>query len=84
MRYKCWSASCRCSDINVGYHGDVNATYAVGDIDEASKKLIRTTRQCLDEAIKMCKPGALIRDIGKVMWVQYFCTPNSELNAFHN
>jgi methionyl aminopeptidase len=51
----------------VGYHGDVNETYAVGEIDEESKKLIRTTRQCLDEAIKICKPGALFRDIGKVM-----------------
>ncbi|VDB82934.1 unnamed protein product [Peniophora sp. CBMAI 1063] len=50
-----------------GYHGDVNATYPVGRIDEESKKLIRTTRQCLDEAIKICKPGALIRDIGKTI-----------------
>ncbi|THH06771.1 hypothetical protein EW145_g3858 [Phellinidium pouzarii] len=53
--------------INIGYHGDLNETYAVGDIDEDSKKLIRTTRECLDEAIKICKPGALFRDIGKVI-----------------
>ncbi|KAH8117423.1 methionine aminopeptidase [Phellopilus nigrolimitatus] len=50
-----------------GYHGDVNETYAVGEIDEESKNLIRTTRECLDEAIKICKPGALFRDIGKVI-----------------
>jgi len=50
-----------------GYHGDLNETYAVGEIDEDSKKLIRTARQCLDEAIKMCKPGALFRDIGKAI-----------------
>ncbi|KAL5529160.1 hypothetical protein ACEPAG_5134 [Sanghuangporus baumii] len=50
-----------------GFHGDLNETYAVGDIDEESKKLIRTTRECLDEAIKICKPGALFRDIGKVI-----------------
>ncbi|KAL5533075.1 FMA1 [Sanghuangporus sanghuang] len=49
------------------FHGDLNETYAVGDIDEESKKLIRTTRECLDEAIKICKPGALFRDIGKVI-----------------
>ncbi|KAH8117393.1 methionine aminopeptidase [Phellopilus nigrolimitatus] len=53
--------------INIGYHGDVNETYAVGEIDEESKNLIRTTRECLDEAIKICKPGALFRDIGKVI-----------------
>ncbi|KAF5355562.1 hypothetical protein D9758_006323 [Tetrapyrgos nigripes] len=50
-----------------GYHGDVNATYPVGQIDEESQKLIRTTRECLDESIKICKPGALIRDIGKTI-----------------
>ncbi|KAF8921336.1 peptidase M24, structural domain-containing protein [Mucidula mucida] len=50
-----------------GFHADLNATYGVGEIDEESKKLIRTTRECLDEAIKICKPGALFRDIGKVI-----------------
>ncbi|KAF9012850.1 methionine aminopeptidase [Hymenopellis radicata] len=53
--------------INIGFHADLNATYGVGEIDEESKKLIRTTRECLDEAIKICKPGALFRDIGKVI-----------------
>ncbi|KAK0228508.1 peptidase M24, structural domain-containing protein [Armillaria fumosa] len=52
-----------------GYHGDLNETYAVGKIDDDAKKLIRTTRECLDEAIKLCKPGALFRDLGKTMQV---------------
>ena len=62
-----------------GYHGDLNATYAVGKIDEDSTRLISATRQCLDEAIKICKPGALFRDIGRVMYVanihgiEFFC-----------
>lgn len=55
------------ADRHPGFHGDVNATYPVGRIDDESKKLIRTTRECLDEAIKLCKPGFLIRDIGKTM-----------------
>ncbi|KAI5826093.1 methionine aminopeptidase [Schizophyllum commune Tattone D] len=50
-----------------GYHADLNATYPVGKIDDESKMLIRTTRKCLDEAIKVCKPGALFRDIGKAI-----------------
>jgi len=50
-----------------GYHGDVNATYPVGKIDEDSERLIRTTRESIDESIKICKPGALFRDIGKVI-----------------
>lgn len=53
-----------------GFHGDLNETYPVGRIDEDSERLIRTARKCLDDSIKICKPGALIRDIGKVMWVQ--------------
>jgi len=50
-----------------GFHGDVNGTYPVGTIDEDSQKLIRTTRESLDAAIKICKPGALFRDIGKTI-----------------
>ncbi|GLB34984.1 putative removes the N-terminal methionine from nascent proteins [Lyophyllum shimeji] len=50
-----------------GYHADLNATYPVGEIDEDDKKLIRTSRSCLDEAIKICRPGALFRDVGKVI-----------------
>jgi len=50
-----------------GFHGDLNATYPVGTISEDSVKLIRTTRHSLDEAIKLCKPGALFRDLGKTI-----------------
>ncbi|KAH6918612.1 peptidase M24, structural domain-containing protein [Coprinopsis sp. MPI-PUGE-AT-0042] len=50
-----------------GFHGDLNGTYPVGKIDAESEKLIRTTREALDESIKICKPGALFRDIGKVI-----------------
>lgn len=50
-----------------GFHGDLNETYPVGRVDEESLKLMRTARICLDESIKICKPGALFRDIGKIM-----------------
>lgn len=50
-----------------GYHADLNETYPVGKIDEESEKLIRVTRKCLDDAIKLCKPGTLFRDLGKAM-----------------
>lgn len=55
------------NDHDPGFHGDLNGTYTVGKIDEDSKKLIRTTREALRAAIAICKPGALFRDIGKVM-----------------
>ncbi|KAI0807110.1 peptidase M24, structural domain-containing protein [Fomes fomentarius] len=55
--------------INIGlrFHADLNETYPVGRVDDDSKRLMRTARKCLDEAIKLCKPGALVRDIGKTI-----------------
>ncbi|CAL1704819.1 unnamed protein product [Somion occarium] len=50
-----------------GFHGDLNATYPVGRIDEESTNLIRTAHECLRNAIHLCKPGALFRDLGKVI-----------------
>ena len=47
-----------------GFHGDLNGTYCVGTVDEAGKKLIQSARECLDEAIKMCKPGVRYRELG--------------------
>lgn len=34
-----------------GFHGDLNETYCVGDVDQTGQKLVKTTRQCLDAAI---------------------------------
>lgn len=50
-----------------GFHGDLNETYPVGRINEDTQKLLCTARQSLDEAIKLCKPGALFRDLGKTI-----------------
>ncbi|XP_077993912.1 methionine aminopeptidase 1D, mitochondrial-like [Glandiceps talaboti] len=47
-----------------GYHGDVSKTFLVGDVDEKGKSLVDTARRCRDEAIKVCKPGALLAEIG--------------------
>ncbi|EKM82708.1 hypothetical protein AGABI1DRAFT_34709 [Agaricus bisporus var. burnettii JB137-S8] len=52
---------------DIGFHADLNETYPVGEIDEESQKLIRTTREALDAAIAICRPGTLFRDIGKVI-----------------
>lgn len=55
---------------HMGYHADVNETYYVGDkakADADSVRLVETTRECLDEAIKLVKPGTPIREFGKVI-----------------
>ncbi|KAI8340258.1 peptidase M24, structural domain-containing protein [Chlamydoabsidia padenii] len=50
-----------------GFHGDCNATYLVGNVDEVGKKLVQTTKECLDLAIAAVKPGARYRDFGKII-----------------
>ncbi len=50
-----------------GVHGDTNATFLVGDVDEASRKLVDVTRICLEKGIAAVKPGGRVRDIGKAI-----------------
>ncbi|ODQ64884.1 methionine aminopeptidase [Nadsonia fulvescens var. elongata DSM 6958] len=50
-----------------GYHSDLNETYYVGDKAKCNPDLVRlveTTRECLDLAIKTVKPGLLFRQLG--------------------
>lgn len=46
-----------------GYHGDSAKTHGVGNISEASKKLIEVTRQSFYEGIKFAKVGYRLSDI---------------------
>lgn len=48
-------------------HGDNNATFAVGDIDEESTLLIERTQEALNRAIKAVKPGREVNVIGRVI-----------------
>lgn len=53
-----------------GYHGDLNETYYVGDKAKADPDTVRVTecaRECLEEAIKMVKPGTLFREFGNII-----------------
>ncbi|KAJ1950811.1 Methionine aminopeptidase 1 [Linderina pennispora] len=47
-----------------GFHADLNETYLVGNVDEEGQKLVNVTRECLDRAIALVKPGARYRDLG--------------------
>ncbi|XP_057980012.1 methionine aminopeptidase 1A isoform X2 [Malania oleifera] len=50
-----------------GVHGDLNETYFVGNVDEASRHLVRCTYECLEKAISIVKPGGRFREIGEVI-----------------
>jgi methionyl aminopeptidase len=50
-----------------GVHGDTNATFEVGEVDEAAHLLVERTRESLDRAIKAVRPGRQINVIGRVI-----------------
>ena len=50
-----------------GFHGDLNETYYVGESatkNAENVRVVEAARNCLDEAIKLVKPGALFRNYG--------------------
>jgi methionyl aminopeptidase len=50
-----------------GVHGDTNATFLVGEVDEASRQLVAVTRECLWLGIEAVRPGQPISDIGRAI-----------------
>ena len=50
-----------------GAHGDNNATFLVGDVDEESRLLVERTQEALARAIKAVKPGREVNVIGRVI-----------------
>ncbi len=50
-----------------GMHGDCSGTFAVGRVDEASRRLMRVTRECLELGISAVKPGRPISEIGRAI-----------------
>jgi methionyl aminopeptidase len=50
-----------------GMHGDTNATFLVGEVDEASQRLVRVTHECLMRGIEAVRPGRPISDIGRAI-----------------
>ncbi|MGQ0832200.1 MAG: type I methionyl aminopeptidase [Microthrixaceae bacterium] len=50
-----------------GVHGDTNATFAVGNIDDESQRLIEVTRECLERAIAAVRPGEPFNAIGRAI-----------------
>ncbi len=50
-----------------GVHGDTNATFPVGEIDEASRLLIERTREAMLRGVKAAAPGRPVNVIGRVI-----------------
>uniref|UniRef100_A0A8C6VYL4 Methionine aminopeptidase n=1 Tax=Nothobranchius furzeri TaxID=105023 RepID=A0A8C6VYL4_NOTFU len=50
-----------------GFHGDLNETFFVGEVEEGAKKLVQTTYECLMQAIDSVKPGVRYRELGNII-----------------
>jgi len=50
-----------------GVHGDCCATFAVGEVDEASRRLMQATRESLELGIAAVRPGWPISDVGRAI-----------------
>jgi methionyl aminopeptidase len=50
-----------------GVHGDTNATFLVGEVDEDRRLLVERTQESLRRAIRAVKPGRQVNVIGRVI-----------------
>jgi methionyl aminopeptidase len=50
-----------------GVHGDTNATFLVGDVDQETRDLVERTKEATRRAIKSVAPGRPISVIGRVI-----------------
>jgi methionyl aminopeptidase len=50
-----------------GVHGDTNATFLAGDVDEESRLLVERTREATLRAIKAVRPGRELNVVGRVI-----------------
>jgi len=53
-----------CGSIKNGFYGDHAYTFEVGDVDEATKKLLKITRESLYQGIAQFKAGNRVGDVG--------------------
>jgi methionyl aminopeptidase len=52
-----------------GVHGDTNATFAVGNISDEDKNLMKVTEECMWYGIEAVKPGVPLNEIGRAIEV---------------
>ncbi|MFF3567088.1 type I methionyl aminopeptidase [Nocardia jiangxiensis] len=50
-----------------GVHGDTNATFLAGDVDEEARLLVERTHEATMRAIKAVRPGRALNVIGRVI-----------------
>ncbi|MFP5335777.1 MAG: type I methionyl aminopeptidase [Actinomycetes bacterium] len=51
----------------IGVHGDTNATFEVGEVDEDVHLLVERTREAMTRGIKAARPGREVNVVGRVI-----------------
>lgn len=60
-----------CGALKNGFYGDHAYTFEVGEVEEATKKLLRVTKESLYEGIRQFKLGNRVGDVGYA--IQNYC-----------
>ncbi len=60
-----------CGALKNGFYGDHAYTFAVGEIEEETRKLLEVTKQSLYEGIRQLKVGNRVGDVGYA--IQKYC-----------
>jgi methionyl aminopeptidase len=50
-----------------GVHGDCNATFFVGDVDDEGRRLVQVTKEALWKGIDQVRPGAHLYEVGRAI-----------------
>lgn len=50
-----------------GFHADLNETWLIGTPKKIYQNLVKTTYECLEKAIAICRPGQMYREVGNVI-----------------
>ena len=56
-----------------GFHGDMNETFFIGNVDDKGKFLVENTYKSLMKAIDHCRPGNMYRELGNI--ISKHCEP---------
>src|SRR6218665_3065792 len=72
LLYLCYNSGLPCLAVDVttyyrGFHGDLNETFFVGNVDEKAKTLVRVTHECLDKAIQAGLYRSFSSDVYRVL-----------------
>lgn len=65
-----------CTTIFNGYYGDASRMFCIGEVSEEKKKLVRVTKECLDQALAAVRPWGTMGDMG------YVCNKHAEENGY--